>query len=161
MQLGAPFDKNGAFAQLGKLNKALFDELNQDPYYALQAPKSLSNQYVQNHFIGLLDASNAKVEDKLYTVVKHIAFKVNEAVKTQTGAQILVTGGGAHNLFLTNAISMETNKEIVIPQRDMIDFKEALIFAFMGVLKKLGEINCLASATGASENSSAGVIYKP
>lgn len=161
LQLGAPFDKDGTFAQLGKLNIPLFNKLNNDMYFLLTQPKSLSNQYVQNAFTAKLETSNASVEDKLYTVVKHIAFQVNEAVKAQAGRKILVTGGGAHNRFLVDAISMETSKEIIVPDNEIIDFKEAIIFAFMGVLRKLEEINCLASATGASRNCSGGVIYNP
>jgi anhydro-N-acetylmuramic acid kinase len=161
IQLGAAFDKGGAFAQLGKLNIPLFDKLNNDPYFLQKPPKSLSNQYVQSAFIAMLETFSASVEDKLYTVVKHIAFQVNESVKAHTGRKILVTGGGAHNRFLIDAISMETNKEIMVPKNEIIDFKEAIIFAFMGVLRKLKEINCLASATGASQNCSGGVIYEP
>lgn len=160
-QLGVPFDKNGAFAQLGKLNKTLFNKLNKDPYFSLLAPKSLSNQYVQNYFIKRLDESNASVEDKLYTVVKHIAFHLNEAVMTQPGSTTLITGGGAHNRFLINAISMETNMEIIIPDNQIIDFKEALIFAFMGILKNMGKVNCFSSVTGASKDCSSGEIYYP
>ncbi len=56
MQLGAPFDRNGAFAQLGKLNVPLFKKLNNDPYFLTEPPKSLSNQYVQNAFTTLLES---------------------------------------------------------------------------------------------------------
>ena len=161
LQLGAPFDKGGAFAQLGKLNVPLFEKLNNDPFFLLEPPKSLSNQYVQMAFTSLLEASDSSVEDKLYTVVKHIAFQVNEATKHAITGQILVSGGGAHNRFLLDAISMETNKELFVPDKEIVDFKEALIFAFMGILRHLGEVNCLASATGASENCSGGVIHHP
>lgn len=161
LQLGKPFDENGRFAQLGKLNRPLFDKLNSDPYFQNKSPKSLSNQYVQSVFTKILDDTDCFVEDKLYTVVKHIAFQVNEAVKDFSSGKILITGGGAHNQFLTNAISMETKNEIVIPDKEIIDFKEALIFAFMGVLRNMGEYNCLASATGATTNSSSGAIYNP
>jgi len=161
LQLGAPFDKNGAYAQLGKLNISLLKKLNSDPYFLLETPKSLSNQYIQTAFTSLLETSNAPVEDKLYTVVKHIAFQVNEAIKNRSGGKILLTGGGAHNSFLVDAISMETNKAIVVPDEKIIDFKEAIIFAFMGVLRNQGEINCLASVTGASKDLSCGIVHYP
>jgi anhydro-N-acetylmuramic acid kinase len=161
LQMGKPFDENGHFARLGKLNLPLFDKLNSEPFFKMKSPKSLSNQYVQSVFIEMLEAQNCAVEDKLYTVVKHIAFQVNEAVKHLPGGKILITGGGAHNRFLTDAISMETKKEVVIPDREIVDFKEALIFAFMGVLRNLGEINCLASATGAQKDCSGGTVFLP
>ena len=160
-QLGKPFDENGRFAQLGKLNQQLFEKLNSDPYFRNKSPKSLSNQFVQSVFTEALEESDTSVEDKLYTVVKHIAFQVNEAVKYFPGGKILITGGGAYNQFLIDAISMETKNEIVIPDKVIVDFKEALIFAFMGVLRDLGEFNCLASATGASSDSCTGVICLP
>lgn len=161
IQLGAPYDKNGAFAQLGKLNITLFKELNSVTFFLKNPPKSLSNQYVQTVFINILEASEATVEDKLYTAVKHIAYQINEAVKHLPKGKILITGGGANNRFLVDAISMETENEIVIPPKEIIDFKEAIIFAFIGGLKKLGENNCLASATGASRDCCGGVIYNP
>ena len=161
LQLGAPFDKDGFFAGLGKLNKELFDALNSDPYYRKEKPKSLSNQYVLESFIPKIESVESSVEDKLYTVVKHIAFQVNRAVSRFPGGKLLITGGGAHNGFLVKAIELETGHRIIIPEKEIVDFKEALIFAFMGVLRIRNEINCLASVTGAKEDSCCGDIFLP
>ncbi len=158
MQLGMPFDHNGSMAQLGKLDKQLFDELNNHPYYKQPVPKSMSNQLVVETFIPILQNNSSSVEDKLYTVCKHIALQVNNAVHKKN-ATILITGGGAHNAFLSTAIRMESDGNIVIPDSQLVDFKEALIFAFMGVLKLEGKVNCLASATGARSDSSVGIVY--
>jgi len=160
-QVGKPFDDNGTLAQLGKMNTSLFVKLNNNPYYLQSYPKSMSNQLVTNSFINLLDESDANVEDKLYTVCKHIAFQINEITKKYKGSTVLVTGGGAHNNFLMAAISQELSQEIVIPNSTIIDFKEALIFAFMGILRTEEKDNCIASATGANRDSSTGVIYNP
>ncbi len=161
LQLGVPYDKNGSFACLGKLDKNLFDLLNADPYYLKPIPKSLSNQYVQDVFVPKIEACIESIEDKLYTVSKHIAHQVCQATNHTNAGQILVTGGGAHNGFLVDAIKMETNKEVIVPDHEIVDFKEALIFAFMGILKYVGEVNCLASATGATKDCSGGVIHHP
>jgi anhydro-N-acetylmuramic acid kinase len=75
------------------------------------------------------------------------------------GGKMLVTGGGAFNAFLIELISGKTAVELVITTNEIINFKEALIFAFLGVLKTRGEINCLASVTGAKCDSSAGIVY--
>lgn len=155
-QLGEPYDENGMFAQLGKLDKVLFDKLNDHPYYKIPAPKSMSNQLVMNSFYPIVANSLSGVEDKLYTVCKHIAYQVNNSLSETKS--MLITGGGAHNGFLTKAIQMETLTDISIPNSTLIDFKEALIFAFMAVLKMRGEVNCLATATGATKDSSSGVI---
>jgi anhydro-N-acetylmuramic acid kinase len=161
-QMGEPYDKDGRIASLGKMDKALFDALNNADFYKKSYPKSLSNEEVQQFFIPLLDHSEASLEDKLFTAVKHIAFHVARAAGNTSGKKMLLTGGGARNGFLVEAIRMENpEKEVYIPDLLLIDFKEALIFALMGVLRKNGQINCLASSTGASADSSTGVIYQP
>lgn len=158
-QLGEPYDKNGSFASLGKMDSDLFNKLNNHNYYSKSLPKSMSNQLVTNSFIPILDDNNASVHDKLYTVCKHIAFQVNKTMHAET-ENILLTGGGAHNSFLVKAIELETQKHIIIPTKTIIDFKEALIFAFMGVLRTQNITNIYASVTGASVDSSQGVVFR-
>jgi len=160
-QMGKSYDKNGATASLGKLDKSLFDELNNVDFCQQPYPKSLSNEQVQEIFLPILDNSPISLEDKLYTVVKHIAFQVAKATDTSSGKKMLLTGGGAHNSFLVEAIRRECPQSVYLPDSQIIDFKEALIFAFMGILRKTGRINCLATATGAKRDSSGGVIYLP
>ena len=142
------------------MNKSLFEKLNNHPYYALPYPKSMSNQLVTNDFINIIDNSTT-VEDSLYTVCKHIACQIKDVIKEIVGDKFLITGGGAHNNFLVTAIEKELMQNIIIPNSQIIDYKEALIFAFMGVLRIEGKTNCLASATGATRDSSSGVIYNP
>jgi len=160
-QAGKPFDKNGNIAQLGKMNKPLFEKLNSHPYYALPYPKSMSNQLVTNEFINIIDNSDTTVEDSLYTVCKHIAYQIRDVTREIAGNKYLITGGGVHNDFLVTAIEKELMQNIIIPNSQIIDFKEALIFAFMGALRIERKINCLASATGANSDSSVGVVYFP
>ncbi len=160
-QLGAPYDKEGNFARLGKMNKALFDKLNGDPFYRLPFPKSLSNEYVESSFFKILETFDIPVEDKLYTAVKHIAYQINRAVEEGFKGKILVTGGGAFNRFLVKALQLEKGYRFVIPDEVTVRFKEALVFALMGVLRMNGAENCYASVTGASANSSTGTVFYP
>ncbi len=160
-QMGKPFDENGNIAQLGKLNSNLFKELNNHPYYSLPFPKSISNQLVSDTFIKIVTDSNASIEDGLYTVCKHIAYQIKQVISIARNSNILITGGGTHNNFLTTAIQKELVREVKIPDQLIVDYKEAMIFAFMGVLRIEGKTNCLASATGASKDSSSGVIFDP
>jgi anhydro-N-acetylmuramic acid kinase len=161
-QMGKAYDKNGETAALGKMDKTLFDTLNGVDFYRKPYPKSLSNEEVRDFFIPLLDRSEAPLQDKLYTVVKHIAYHISLAVSSLSGKKMLLTGGGARNGFLVEAIRQECpEKEVIVPDAQLIDFKEALIFAFMGVLRKRDEINCLSSATGAEKDTSTGVIFQP
>jgi len=161
MQLGKQFDFNGEIAALGKLSAPLFERLNQDGFYFQKTPKSLSNQYVQKHFIAPIDQFDLSLEDKLYTCVKHIAFQINQSIKSLNVKNMLISGGGARNSFLTTAISKETRLKVIIPGNEFIDFKEALVFALMGVLRVQNKINCLSSATGARNDSVTGVVYLP
>ncbi len=160
-QMGKFYDENGGTASLGKLDKPLFDQLNNVDFCRQHYPKSLSNEQVRETFLPLLDSSPASLEDKLYTVVKHIAFQIAKATDSSSGKKMLLTGGGVHNSFLVEAIRRECSHSVCLPNSQIIDFKEALIFAFMGVLRKVGRINCLASVTGAKRDSSGGVVYLP
>lgn len=160
-QMGVPYDKGGRLALKGRFNQAFFSLLNQDAYYKLKIPKSLSNEYVHQSFISKIDNFDAPIQDKLNTVVKHIAFQIAGNRKKSMGKQMLVTGGGAHNTFLVQEIQNAGGFELVIPEKQLIDFKEALIFAFMGVLRQLGRNNCLASATGAKHDSTTGNLFYP
>jgi len=160
-QMGKAYDRNGETASLGKLDKPLFDLLNNVEFCQKPYPKSLGNEQVQELFLPILDNSTAPLENKLYTVVKHIAFQLARATGSSPEKKMLFTGGGAHNAFLVEAIRQECPQKICVPDPLIIDFKEAMIFAFMGILRHTGRINCLASVTGAKRDSSAGVIYLP
>lgn len=156
-----PFDKDGHIASQGKLIPALFDEMNSNSYYQNTYPKSIGNEYVQSDFISLLKKYEAPLEDMLYTSVKHIAFQIGKIFKEKNHQKVLVTGGGAHNAFLIKTLKKETNQQFIIPNKELVDFKEALIFAFLGVLRDTGKINCLASYTGAAKDLSTGNIFHP
>jgi anhydro-N-acetylmuramic acid kinase len=72
---------------------------------------------------------------------------------------MLVTNGCTFNTLLIERISIFATSEIIIPSKEIINFKEALIFAFLGVLRLTGQINCLSSVTGASRDHSSGVVF--
>ncbi len=160
-QMGKLYDKNGETASLGKLDKSLFEQLNNVEFYQQPYPKSLSNEQVRELFLPILDNTPASLEDKLYTAVKHIAFQIAVSTDSSSEKKMLLTGGGAHNSFLVEAIRRECPQSVYLPNPQIIDFKEALIFAFMGILRNTGRVNCLATATGAKSDSSGGVIYLP
>ena len=101
------------------------------------------------------------------TFVEHIAIQIaNSAndynVQTRfVASQILITGGGAKNKYLVERIQAHTKHHVVVPSDDIIDYKEALVFAFLGLLRSRNEINVLKSVTGAESDSSSGKIYYP
>ena len=154
------FDKGGELASRGALNIELFDKLNSLSYYALPYPKSLGREWLEEVFLPVLHNYDIPVADMLHTVTKHIAFQIASILNQNAGGNVLVTGGGAYNHFLISCINqLVKNQIIIIPDNNTIEFKEALIFAFLGLLRYLEEINCLKSVTGASRNSCAGAIY--
>jgi anhydro-N-acetylmuramic acid kinase len=160
-QADEEMDKNGKMAAQGSVDGILLDTLNNLDFYHTPPPKSLGDEWLNNHFLKLLkDDSRLSLHDQLRTVYEHIAIQIQKASEHATNGTILVTGGGAHNRFLMDRIRERNTNRIVIPENKLIEFKEALIFAFMGILRSKGMTNCLASVTGASRDSSGGVVYE-
>lgn len=158
--LGLPYDDKGEIAKSGNCNLELLEKLNNLEYYNLSYPKSLGIEFVNEFVFPLIESFKIPTEDKLNTFVEHIAFQISRVI-TKISASLLITGGGVYNDFLMERIKFYLpNNEVVIPNRKTIEFKEALIFAFLGVLKLRDEINVLSSVTGAKENHSSGKIYK-
>lgn len=159
-QLDKPFDHNGYLARSGKLNEALLDRLNSMELYNGVNRPSLAREWVESSVYPLLNESELKAEDLLRTFVEHVAIQIARVVESQVaGGQVLVTGGGAFNSFLLERMNVYSLADIIIPNKQTIEFKEALIFAFLGVLRMQNQINVLRSVTGASRDSCSGVIH--
>lgn len=159
-KLGYDYDKNGQFAKRGNINKVLFEILNDNEYYKHDAPKSLGREFFENVQHKVIDESSLPVYDLLATATEHIAYQIAKSVDVIDKSKMLVTGGGAKNDFLIERICALSKHEIFVPDVMITDYKEALIFAFLGVLKMEGKINVLSSVTGASSDSSSGKIYQ-
>jgi len=157
--LGCPFDKNGEFAKKGTLHLPLFEALNRLEFYKKQPPKSLGLEWVQNEIYPLVDAYELSTHSILRTMVEHNAIQIANILKKQDLKRGLYTGGGVLNSFLIKRISELYEHEISDVNLDLINYKEALIFGFLGVLKLRGEVNCLRSVTGAKKDHSSGKIY--
>ena len=143
-----------------KENK-LFNELNNLDYYKSLPPKSLGLEWVKEVVFPMINKYQLNIKDILRTFAEHCAFQISREVNKKENATVLVTGGGAYNLFLVELIKKFTTNNIIIPDNDIIEYKEALIFGLLGVLKLRGEINCLSSVTGAKKDHSSGQIYYP
>ncbi|MCO6500184.1 MAG: anhydro-N-acetylmuramic acid kinase [Vicingus serpentipes] len=158
-QKGKSFDESGEMARSGQLNEVLLQALNQIDYYQQPAPKSLGIEWINSTIFPLLEQYSISIEDQLHTFVEHITTQISTSI-TKNNSKILITGGGAFNTFLMEKIKSKTNNDIVIPPKEIIEYKEALIFAFLGVLRLRNEKNCLKSITGATENNIGGCIYQ-
>lgn len=163
LRLGKNYDKGGKLAEKGKIQLKLLDKLNAVPFYKKQFPKSLGREDIEKYFFTILDKDTSSPEDMLRTFCEHVAIQIsNVSNKIERGSgNMLVTGGGAYNSFLVNRMKAYCKSGIEVPEKQIIEFKEAVIFAFLGMLRWRNEINCLSSVTGASRDSSGGAIYHP
>ncbi len=158
-ELGFPYDDAGNFAKSGNINQDLLQQLNDLEFYALPYPKSLGMELVNAKIFPLMNSYSIDVKDKLGTFVEHIAVQISK-ICSKPNAKLFVTGGGAYNRFLIERLhNYLPTTEVVIPDDKTIQFKEALIFGFLGVLRLQNEINVLSSVTGASKNHSSGVVF--
>jgi len=153
------FDKDGEISKNGKLIEDLYVKLNKLDYYNNNHPKSLGIEWVNSTIIPLLDQYPNQVGDLLHTYNYHIAEQVSKNIINEKN--ILVTGGGAKNKFLIDLINKKSNNNVVIPEDTLIDYKEAIIFGFLGVLKILDINNCYSSVTGSSRDHCSGDIFLP
>jgi anhydro-N-acetylmuramic acid kinase len=158
-KLGVTYDHDGCLSREGKLNEVLLDQLNSLAFFNQPAPKSLGKEFWLSEFLPTVERSGINTPDALRTITEHIAMQIAAALTHYEQTEILVTGGGAHNGFLMERIAAHTHHSVVVPEKKIVDFKEALIFAFLGALRMAGECNALASVTGARRDSVGGAIY--
>lgn len=160
-KLGYPYDDGGRIAKSGTVSESLLNELNALEFYSLSHPKSLGIEYVNEVVLPVTEKHTISWQDKLCTFTEHIAYQIAKSVSDEAGNTILVTGGGAYNSFLIARLQFYLNKtRVIIPDDKTIQYKEALVFGLLGVLKLRDEVNVLASVTGAEHNHSSGRIYK-
>lgn len=157
-QLGFPFDEGGQLAKRGTLIPELLQQLNALEFYKLPHPKSLGLEWVQKHIFPLLEKTESSTEDVLHTFTEHIAIQLVATFKKE--ASVLVTGGGAYNGYLLERLKMHKKLNLILPSKELIEYKEALVFGLLGVLKMHDEVNCLASVTGAERDHSSGRVFR-
>jgi anhydro-N-acetylmuramic acid kinase len=159
-QLGLDYDDKGLISRSGKINQNLLDKLNDLPYYQTNYPKSLGFEFVKETVLPLIENFEINIEDKLRTFTEHAAIQIALALPNKKGS-LFITGGGAYNSFFIEIIqSYLPEIKIIIPSPKILEFKEALIFALLGILKLRDENNVLSSVTGAKKDHSSGIIYQ-
>ena len=169
-QLDLDYDKDGEIAYSGKLNKELLEELNNLDYYSTPPPKSLGKEWVDQKIMPIIDDFDGRLKNKICTFCHHVGIQIRKTIKNaQAGDisknsrnQMLITGGGAFNKFLIEQINYyNPTLNITIPSVNLIEFKEAIIFGFLGVLRWRNEVNCLKTVTGAKRDNCGGVLHEP
>jgi anhydro-N-acetylmuramic acid kinase len=154
------YDKNGELAKSGEINFFLLDLLNSLDYYLLDGPKSLGTEWIEEFYYPLLKFDK-EIENNLRTVVEHTAIQISTVLNSAHLNSVLVTGGGAKNGFLIERIQHYFNGELILPEQKIIDFKEAIVFAYLGALYLDKRPNALSSVTGAQKNTIGGVFHLP
>src|SRR5690554_6750189 len=156
-KLGVDYDDKGKLAKGGTFNPVLFDKLNSLDFYTKKHPKSLGFEFVKEIVLPITE--NNPVQETLRTFTEHIAYQISRNVRLEK-SKLLITGGGAYNDFLIDRIRFYLPQtKIVIPEKELIEYKEALIFALLGYLKLHNKINVLSSVTGAKRDHSSGSVF--
>ena len=164
---GKEFDEDGKMAAEGKPDPSLFEKLNALDYYQLDYPKSLANNFGTDTVFPLVKNSDLEVRDALRTYSEHIVYQVKKVIHSMPlhevqNQKILVTGGGAFNQFVIDQLRKELSPfdiEVVVPEEDIVKYKEALVMALIGVLRWRQEYNVFSSVTGALRNSIGGAVW--
>ena len=155
-KIGFDFDQSGNIAKSGKVIDSMLLDLNKIKFYEKKYPKSLSREWVEHYIYPIINNEDCKIKDILCTFCEHIALQISKHLHDN---EVLITGGGTFNTYLLSRIKFYSKSKLIIPNHKLINFKEALIFGFLGVLKLRNEINCLNSVTGAKHDSSGGEIF--
>ena len=158
--MGLTFDKDGLLARSGNVNNELFNELNELDFYSQNAPKSLGTEWLNDEFYPIIEKYALSEADQLATIIEHIAFQIAKIAKEMELRQILVTGGGTKNVYFMERIIDLTTAQVKIPEDSISDFKEAIIFAYLGALFLLDQPNCVSTVTGAEKSVIGGCLHK-
>ena len=158
--LGKAYDAGGEIASKHAADSSLLNALNQLPYYALEGPKSLGTEWLENQFYPCFP-QNIAAGTAIATVTQHIAEQLDRTLKKHELQSVYITGGGALNTYLMEELKKRYAGNVVIPSTQLLEFKEAIVFAFLGKRFLDQEYNCLSSVTGAKENVCGGVLHLP
>ena len=150
---------NGQLSEKGRLNYDVLKDLNKLPFYKKAAPKSLGLEWVIDTVFPIIDSYDIDIPSIITTFIEHVAIQIGSVTNPNTS--LLITGGGVFNPTLIKRMKHHCRCDFEIPSEKLINFKEALIFAFLGVLKHENKVNCLGSVTGALHDHSSGKIYHP
>jgi anhydro-N-acetylmuramic acid kinase len=160
---GKAFDENGEIASHGEINLPLLEQLNALPYFEQTGAKSLGREWVEDVYWPLVQSVELPLEDLMATVCEQVAIQISRACKragVNSGRPVFITGGGVYNGFMISRISKILGEGTIhIPDSMLIQYKEALVFAFLGLLRVRGENNALRQITGARSDSSGGALF--
>ncbi|GIV41182.1 MAG: anhydro-N-acetylmuramic acid kinase [Vicingaceae bacterium] len=159
---GYNFDKDGKLATDGEIIQDLFYELENLNFYSLDPPKSLSKEWLEKNVLPLVERYliDYPTNDIMETIYRHIVSQIKKITCKYHLSSVMVTGGGIKNNYLRTLLQSVDNVEFIVPERQLVDFKEALVFAFLALLNKLNQPNVWSSVTGSICDHIAGAYFK-
>jgi len=161
-KLGLAYDAEGEWARRGAVDKEWLEYLKTVSYFKKNPPKSLANQFTSQY---VLKSYPTKTEDALNTYCYFLKYELEKWIKNllpgKQEVPILATGGGAKNTFLMEVFNQSPFLDLIAADEHLVDYKEAMIFGFLGALRWFDQINILSAATGANSDSCSGTIYYP
>ena len=157
---GMDFDSGGEISRSGELNTQLLDTLNQIEYYNNNGPKSIGTEWLSSEFLSLINDFSVP-SSIMRTIVEHEAIQIAKVLINEKLSSVYITGGGAKNNFLIERIAAHYSGKIIIPELELIDFKEAIIFAFLGYRYLENKATNDPNATGANRSIVSGVLHIP
>lgn len=158
---GYDYDQDGKIAASGQVNQSLCNTLDSLPFFKQPFPKSLGREWVEGYYLPIVESAPLSLSDQLATCTYQIGRQIAHELNDFPTGKILITGGGAYNQTLINTIRQHSHHHIVIPDSVTVSMKEALVFAYLGLRRLRGEVNCLASVTGATSDTCSGDVYQP
>jgi anhydro-N-acetylmuramic acid kinase len=148
------FDRDGAIAARGHVNRPLLGSLVGDRYYHTKPPKTAGREQYGAQFVDRLLATGVGMEDLIATATALTAATIAAGVTAFAGGtqEVIAAGGGTHNRQLMAQIAaflpdcrIATAAEFGID----VDAKEAIAFAILAHRTWKHQTGNLPSATGA------------
>lgn len=160
---GLEYDDKGLLGRKGAIDQNLLNQWSALPYFQVDAPKSMDNQWLVHNFISTLE--DDKSEDQCHTAYQFVSHQIAKSVinNLSEGDRVMCTGGGSYNDYLIQLIQDKIKSksiQLVFPPKELIDYKEAILMSYMGYLYLNNKPNTLSSVTGASRSASVGGYYK-
>jgi len=155
------YDNLGEMAARGKIDYNLVEELLKDPYFEQAPPKTTGREKYGKEFadnlIDLMKSKKLTSYDMIATVTYFTAKSISESYKKWIFPianidEVILGGGGSHNITLIRYLKQELSGVQVITQEDIglsSDAKEAIAFAILGNETIHGNFNNIPNVTGA------------
>ncbi len=169
-QLEMPFDKDGEIARRGKVHPEFLKDLQSFDYYQKTYPKSIGNEWISKAILPLFIASGLSIDTQMATALALLTNETLAAVDlickkeqfTKEKMSMLLSGGGTHNTFLVEELKAKLasrNIELIVPEKAIIDFKEAVLMALLGLLRLEKIPNSMPDVSGAKKATINGGVY--